>query len=217
MFISPQPPILFLFDFLPLKDFLPASLLAILFTLYVKYAVVVYSLRHVLLLQPHGLQPAKLLCPQDSPGKNTGVDCHFLLQGYSNLAGQITTTEHMTMLLWNNPSSRLSDVSKQAKQQKMVPRLSVSGKQVKVPLGVVTQQLKGARTGIQFLVGLKDGKILEIWSNRKVVGQEDFLREAADIVHRMETKWDVIPKARQNLHFKTYVVKGSLQLTHVSY
>ena len=51
---------------------------------------------------------------------------------------------------------------------------------------------------------------MEIWSNRKVVGQEDFLREAADIVHRMETKWDVIPKARQNLHFKTYVVKGSL-------
>ena len=33
------------------------------------------------LLQPHGLQPARLLCSWDSPGKNTGVDCHFLLQG----------------------------------------------------------------------------------------------------------------------------------------
>ena len=32
-------------------------------------------------LQPHGLQPARLLCPGDSPGKNTGVGCHFLLQG----------------------------------------------------------------------------------------------------------------------------------------
>ena len=31
-------------------------------------------------LQPHGLQPARLLCPWDSPGKNTGVGCHFLLQ-----------------------------------------------------------------------------------------------------------------------------------------
>ena len=30
---------------------------------------------------PHGLQPTRLLCPWDSPGKNTGVDCHFLLQG----------------------------------------------------------------------------------------------------------------------------------------
>ena len=32
-------------------------------------------------LRPHGLQPAKLLCPWDSPGKNTGVGSHFLLQG----------------------------------------------------------------------------------------------------------------------------------------
>ena len=31
-------------------------------------------------LRPHGLQPARLLCPWDSPGKNTGVGCHFLLQ-----------------------------------------------------------------------------------------------------------------------------------------
>ena len=29
----------------------------------------------------HGWQHAKLLCPQDSPGKNTGVGCHALLQG----------------------------------------------------------------------------------------------------------------------------------------
>ena len=32
-------------------------------------------------LQPHGLYPARLLCPWDSPGKNTRVDCHTLLQG----------------------------------------------------------------------------------------------------------------------------------------
>ena len=29
---------------------------------------------------PHGLQPTRLLHPWDSPGKNTGVGCHFLLQ-----------------------------------------------------------------------------------------------------------------------------------------
>ena len=28
-----------------------------------------------------GLYPTRLLCPWDSPGKNTGVGCHFLLQG----------------------------------------------------------------------------------------------------------------------------------------
>ena len=32
-------------------------------------------------LQTHGLQPTRLLCPWDSPGKNTGVGCHALLQG----------------------------------------------------------------------------------------------------------------------------------------
>ena len=26
------------------------------------------------------MQPARFLCPWDFPGKNTGVDCHFLLQ-----------------------------------------------------------------------------------------------------------------------------------------
>ena len=32
-------------------------------------------------LRPHGLWPTRFLCPWDSPGKNTGVSCHFLLQG----------------------------------------------------------------------------------------------------------------------------------------
>ena len=30
--------------------------------------------------QPQGLQPARFLCPWNSPGKNTEVGCHFLLQ-----------------------------------------------------------------------------------------------------------------------------------------
>ena len=29
----------------------------------------------------HGREPTRLPCPWDSPGKNTGVGCHFLLQG----------------------------------------------------------------------------------------------------------------------------------------
>ena len=33
------------------------------------------------LLQRHELYPTRLLCPWDSPGKNTGGGCHFLLQG----------------------------------------------------------------------------------------------------------------------------------------
>ena len=32
-------------------------------------------------LRPHGLLPSRLLCPWDSPAKNTGVSCHALHQG----------------------------------------------------------------------------------------------------------------------------------------
>ena len=38
------------------------------------------SLQSCLTLRPHGLQPTRLPRPWDSPGKNTGVGCHFLLQ-----------------------------------------------------------------------------------------------------------------------------------------
>ena len=31
-------------------------------------------------VRPHRRQPTRLLCPWDSPGKNTGLGCHLLLQ-----------------------------------------------------------------------------------------------------------------------------------------
>ena len=31
-------------------------------------------------VRPHRRQPTRLPCPWDSPGKNTGLGCHFLLQ-----------------------------------------------------------------------------------------------------------------------------------------
>ena len=34
-------------------------------------------------LRRHGLQPTRLLCLCNFPGKNTRADCHFLLQGSS--------------------------------------------------------------------------------------------------------------------------------------
>ena len=38
------------------------------------------SLQSCPTLRPHSRQPARLPRPWDSPGKNTGVGCHFLLQ-----------------------------------------------------------------------------------------------------------------------------------------
>ena len=50
---------------------------------YVYVYLVVQWLSRVQLLESCGLQPARLLCPWNSPGKNTGVGCHFLPQGIS--------------------------------------------------------------------------------------------------------------------------------------
>ena len=45
------------------------------------HACMVSHFSRVQLFATRGLQPTGLLCPQDSPGKNTGVGCHFLLRG----------------------------------------------------------------------------------------------------------------------------------------
>ena len=46
------------------------------------------------LMRSHGLQPARLLCPWDFPGKNTGVGCHFLLQ-------RVFPTQGSNLHLWH--------------------------------------------------------------------------------------------------------------------
>ena len=44
-------------------------------------ALWVQFLSRVQVFVPLGLWPVRLLCPWNVPGKNTGVGCHFLLQG----------------------------------------------------------------------------------------------------------------------------------------
>ena len=50
-------------------------------------------------LRSYELQPARLLCPWGSPGKNTGVGCHHaLLQGISSTQG--SNSCHLHLLHW---------------------------------------------------------------------------------------------------------------------
>ena len=42
---------------------------------------------HPVLLQPHGLQPTRFLCPWDFLGKKTGVGCHVFIQGIFPIQG----------------------------------------------------------------------------------------------------------------------------------
>ena len=50
-------------------------------------------------LWPRGLQPTRLLSPWDSPGKNTGVGCHFLLQGIFLTQGSNLGLQHWRQML----------------------------------------------------------------------------------------------------------------------
>ena len=52
-----------------------------------KFVVVQLFSRVRLFLRPYELQLTRLLCPWDSPDKNTGVDCHFRLQGIFPVQG----------------------------------------------------------------------------------------------------------------------------------
>ena len=59
----------------------------------------VKSLSRVRLFAACGLQPTKLLHPWDSPGKNTGVGCHFLLQGIFSIQGLNPGLPHCRQML----------------------------------------------------------------------------------------------------------------------
>ena len=52
-------------------------------------------------LQPHELEPARLLCPWDSPGKNARVGCHALLQGIFPTQGLNPGLPHGRCILYH--------------------------------------------------------------------------------------------------------------------
>ena len=54
-----------------------------------------------LTLRPQGLQPTRLLCSWDLPSKNTGVGCHFLLQGILLVQGSNSGLLHFRQMLYH--------------------------------------------------------------------------------------------------------------------
>ena len=62
----------------------------------------------VRLFRPYRLQFARLLCPWDSSGKNTGMGCHALLQGIFPTQGLNPSLPHCRQILyqlshWGSP------------------------------------------------------------------------------------------------------------------
>ena len=59
-----------------------------------------------LTLRPYRLQATRLFCPWDSPGKNTGVGCHALLQG--TILAQRLNPHLLGVLYWQVDSLPLA-------------------------------------------------------------------------------------------------------------
>ena len=81
------------------------------------HLVCVSVIQLYLTLRIHGLQPTRLLCPWNSPGKNTGVGCHFLLPGIFPTQGLNPGLPHCRQILyclshqkspWYSPSNSWS-------------------------------------------------------------------------------------------------------------
>ena len=71
-FLSTVPPGKSLFQAFDELDYCP---------LFHKHTIICACVRAQSLSRVHRLYPTRLLCPWDFPGKNTGVACHFPLQG----------------------------------------------------------------------------------------------------------------------------------------
>ena len=57
-------------------------------------------------LWPYGLSPARPLCPWNSPGKNTGVGCHSLLQGIFPTQESNPGLLHCRQILYCQPARK---------------------------------------------------------------------------------------------------------------
>ena len=78
--------------------------------------VKVKSLSHVRLFVTPWTVASRLLCPWDSPGKSTGVGCHFLLQGIFPTQGSNSGLPHCKQTFYHpsrqgSPQSRVSFIS----------------------------------------------------------------------------------------------------------
>ena len=66
-------------------------------------------------LWPHALQPTRLPCPWDFPGKNTGAGCHFLIQGIF-----LTQGLKLNLVHWKADSLSLRDLGSPRKESKEI-------------------------------------------------------------------------------------------------
>ena len=79
------------------------SVFYFVWNVYYSYSAFSITKSCLILLRPCGLQPACFLSPWNFPGKDTGVGCHFLLQGIF-----LIQRSNPCLLHWQTDSSQLS-------------------------------------------------------------------------------------------------------------
>ena len=90
--------------------------------LYVHMYVCSKSLQLYVTLRPQELEPAKLLCPWDSSGSNTGVGCHALLQGIfptqgSNLSLLCLLNWQVVLYHWCHLGSPVNTIERSCRER----------------------------------------------------------------------------------------------------
>ena len=127
----------------------------------------------VQLCRPRGLQPARLLCPWDSPGKNTGVGCHAFLQGI--LLTQGSNPSLFCLLHWQAGSLPLCHQRSHRELLLLMPHPSTRGatetskEQVARPLSLGSQSSApndGARLSLPYVCPLCYPSHVETWPSR---------------------------------------------------
>ena len=91
-------------------------------------------------LQPHGLQPIRLLCSWDFLGKNTGAGCHFLLQRIFPTQGSNPCL--LDFLHWQGNSLPLSHLGS-PKVGKGAPRFEPGTSLNIYNLSIIPQKVEG--------------------------------------------------------------------------
>ena len=98
-------------------------------------------------LWPPKLQPSRLLCPWNSPGKNTGVGCHFLLQGIYRTQGLNPGLLHwkQNLVVWATRFSKRAFASQPypGKEGAIVTRLPAKYQASALSRGLVGEEWKG--------------------------------------------------------------------------
>ena len=82
-------------------------------------------------VQPHRWKPTRLLCPWDSPGKNPGVGCHFLLQcmkvkSESEVASIHKHRVKLVLEKAGKPETKLPTSTESSKKQESSRKTSIS-------------------------------------------------------------------------------------------